>query len=216
MCNRITGIGASLFFLYRDFNIPNPYFKRFSSNFDGAADPNSFMLALAAADPKYSNVKPHKFEVVIDELDGIQCIKASSVGGSLQQKWWFDLNRDFALLKFEDLRKDKNGNEQLYSSINITRIKEVAKNIWWPMEAYFVEHSHNTDKPWEKIVYRASDVIVNDPNFNNNIFTINFPKGYKTDDMINHKNYIVDANLNMIAEPNYSPHFKIIRKGNDR
>jgi len=201
MCGRITGIESSLFFYYR--NMPKPFTKRFSDNFEAASDPNSFIASLAAKDPNYLNVKPLKNEIVFEKLGDIECIKATCMGGALIQRWWLDPNQGFALLKFEDLRKDKDGNEQLKSSINVTKLKEVAKDIWWPMEAYFVDGN-------KRIVYQASNVIVNDPNFDNNVFTINFPRGYKVDDTVNGKNYIVDANLTMVAEPNYSPHFKTI------
>jgi hypothetical protein len=137
------------------------------------------------------------------------------MSGSLLQEWWLDANRGFALLRFEDLRKDPNGNERIKHSINVTKLKEVAKDIWWPMEAYFVEPPSKNESTWKRTVYQASNVIVNDPNFDNDVFVINFPTGYRVDDTVNRKNYIVDANLNMIAEPNYSPHFKTIRKPND-
>jgi hypothetical protein len=211
MCGRITGIAASLFFYHR--NMPDPFSKRFSVNFEGAADPNYFMSAFAASNPKYLNVKPRTFKVVFEKLEGIECIKGSYTRDSLRQEWWFDPNRGFALLKFNDLRKDKDGNEQVYSSINVTKLKEVAKDIWWPMEAYFIDHSHEKDKPWKRIVYQASNVIVNAPNFDSKVFALTFPKGYRVDDKVAEKTYVVDANLAMIAEPNYSPEFKTIRIG---
>jgi len=212
MCGHITGIAASLFFYYH--NMPGPLAKRFSANFEGAVDPNSFMSTLVVSNPKYLNVKPRKFKVVFEELGGIQCIKMSSRGNSSSQEWWLDPNQGFALLKFDDLRTDKDGNEQVYSSINVIKLKEVAKDIWWPMEAYFIDRSHNTDKPWKRIVYQASNVVVNDPNFDSKVFALNFPKGYRVDDKIAEKTYVVDANLDMIAEPSYSPKFKTIRIGN--
>jgi hypothetical protein len=193
--------------------MPAPFPKRFSSNFDAAADPNSFMSALAASNPKYLNVEPLKHEIVFEKFRDIQCIKATCMGNALIQRWWLDPNRGFALLKFDDLRTDKDGNEQVYSSINVTELKEVAKDIWWPMEAYFIDHSHNADKPWKRIVYQASNVIVNDPNFDSKVFALTFPKGYRVDDKVAEKTYVVDANLAMIEEPNYSPKFKTIRIG---
>jgi hypothetical protein len=213
-CGRITGIEASLFFYYR--NMPAPFPKRFSASFEAAADTNSYMSALAATNPKYLNVKPRKVNVVIEELGGIQCIKATSMGGSLIQRWWLDPNRGFALLRFDELRKDKDGNWQINSSINVTKLKEVAKDIWWPMEAYFVDPPSKNGNTWKHIVYQASNIVVNDPNFDNSVFALNFPKGYKVDDKVNRKNYIVDENLNMIAEPNYKPKSKIIRQTNSR
>jgi hypothetical protein len=180
--NEITGIEASLFFYYR--NMPAPFPKRFSVSFEGAADPNYFLSVLAAADPKYLNRKPLKSKVVIEELAGIQCIKGACMGDSFRQEWWFDPNRGFALLRFDDLRKDKAGNEQIKSSINVTKLEKVAENIWWPMEAYFVNCPRETDKAWKRIVYRASKVVANDPKFDESIFTVPFPDGYLIDDKV--------------------------------
>ncbi len=213
-CGRITGIEASVFFYYR--NMPSPFPKRFSANFEAAADPNSFLSALAVADPKYLNAKPLKHKVVFEELGGIQCIKAACMSGSLLQEWWLDPNRGFALLRSEKLRKDTDGNWQIKSSINVTKLKEVTKNIWWPMEVCFVEPPLEAGQPWERIVYQASNVVANAPNFDESVFTISFPRGYRIDDQVNKKSYIIDPNLSMIPEPNYSPHFKTIRKSDDR
>ncbi len=187
--DKMTGVHASLFFHYR--HMPAPFPKRFSVSFEGAADPNYFLSVLAAADPKYLNRKPLKSKVVIEELGGIQCIKAACMGDSFRQEWWFDPNRGFALLRFDDLRKDKDGNEQVKSSINVTKLKEAAENIWWPIEAYFVQCPRETDKPWKRIVYRASNVIANDRNFNDSVFTISFPDGYLVDDQVAGRTYRV-------------------------
>jgi len=194
-CNEITGIEASLFFHYRD--MPEPFPKRFSVSFEAAADPNSFLSALAAADPKYLNRKPLKSKVVLEELRGIQCIKAACIpDDSFRQEWWFDPNRGFALLRFDNLRKDQDGNERVKSSIDVTKLEEVAENIWWPMEAYFVDCPHETDKPWKRIVYRASNVVANDPNFDESIFTVPFPDGYLIDDQVAGRRYKVGEDPN--------------------
>jgi len=179
---RVTGIDASLFFHYRD--MPEPFPKRFSVSFEGAADPNYFLSVLAAADPKYLNRKPLKHKVVIEELRGIQCIKAACMGDSFRNEWWFDPGRGFALLRHDDLRVDQHGNERIKSSINVTKLEQVAENIWWPMEVYFVRCPRENGKPWKRIVYRASNVVANDPNFDESVFTVPFPNGYLIDDKV--------------------------------
>ncbi len=186
---RITGIEASFFFHRR--GMPEPFSKRFSTDFEAVADPNAYLSALAAVDSKYLNVKPCKVEVVFDELRGMQCIKVASIGDPLLQQWWFAPNRGFALLRFDDLRKDQDRNEQVNSSINVTKLEEVAEDIWWPMEAYFVESPREAGKPWKRIVYQASKVVANDPNFDDSVFTIDFPTGYKVNDEITGTNYVV-------------------------
>lgn len=192
--NKMTGVYASLFFHFR--NLPKPFPTRLSTHFEAAADPNYYLGILAAADPKYLNVKLNvkpavKFQVVLEELRGIQCIKMAYIGDSLLEQWWFDPNRGFALLRYDDLRRDQDGNEQVKSSINVTKLEEVAEDVWWPMEAYFVHCPYETDKPWERIVYQASNVTANDPNFDDSVFTVPFPKGYTVDDKIAGRKYVV-------------------------
>ena len=187
--DKMTGVRASLFFHYRDMPAPLP--KRFSVNFEAAADPNYFLSVLAAADPNYLDRKPLKPKVVLEELGGIQCIKVAYMGDSFRQEWWLDPNRGFALLRLDDVGEDRDGNEQVRSSINVTKLKEVAENIWWPMEAYFVSFPREADKPWKRIVYRASNVIANDPNFDDSIFTVPFPEGYLIDDQVAGRKYKV-------------------------
>jgi hypothetical protein len=187
---RITGIEASLFFHYRGVREPLP--ERFSANFEAAADPHSFLSALGAADPNYSNIKPFKNKVVREELRGIQCTKMVGMPDSGSIEWWLDPNRGFALLRMKALRIEQDGNEQVNSSINVTKLQEVAENIWWPMEAYFVSRPAEIDKPWRRIVYRASNVVANDPNFDQGIFTVAFPEGYSVDDQIRGRTYIIE------------------------
>jgi hypothetical protein len=186
--NEITGVHASLFFHYRD--MPEPLPKRFSATFEAAADPNSFLSALAAADPKYSDIKPLSHKVVLEELRGIRCIKMG-IGDSFLSGWWFDPNRGFALLRFDDVREDQDGNERLRSSIEVTKLEEVAENIWWPMEVYFVRCPHETDKPCKRMVFHAANVVANDPNFDETIFTVPFPDGYLVDDQVAGRRYTV-------------------------
>jgi len=185
-CSRVTGVKASMFFY--NYGIPEPFPKRFSANFLAIADPNSFLAALAAADPEYSCIKPIEAKVVLEEFRGIQCIKVASIGDSFRSVSWLDPNRGFALLRFDNFREDQDGIERLESSINVTKLEQVAENIWWPMEAYFVS------SPRKRFVYRASDIVANDPNFDESIFTVSFPDGYLIDDQVTGRKYTTGEN----------------------
>jgi hypothetical protein len=191
---RITGVEASLFFHY--CGMPEPLPERFSANFEAIADPNYFLSALATADPNYSNIKPLAAKVVLEELRGIQCIKMVVMADSAPTAWWLDPNRGFALLRIENWRVDQDGNERLKSSINVTKLEEVAENIWWPMEMSTVSKSHEAGKPWRRFVYRASNVVANDPNFDDSIFTVPFPEGYRISDEVTGRTYIVGQDPN--------------------
>ena len=188
--NKMIGIYASLFFHFR--NLPAPFPKTFSPHFEAAADPNYYLLVMGFTDPNYLDVKSGlKFKVVHQELRGIQCIKMAYVQDSSLREWWLDPNRGFALLRHDNLREDKDGNMRVKSSINVTKLGKVAENIWWPMEAYFVQCPRGIDKPWERIFYRASKVVANDPNFDESVFNITFPEGYLVDDQVTGRKYTV-------------------------
>jgi hypothetical protein len=86
----------------------------------------------------------------------------------------------------------------------VTKLKEVASGVWWPVEVITITRPYELGKPWRQYIYRASDVTVNDPNFDSKVFTPPFPKGYRVDDKVAGKTYVVDANLEMIEELNNS------------
>ncbi len=186
--NEMTGVYASLFFHFRD--APDPFPTTFSPHFEGATDPNY----LDVENPEV------KFKVVLEELRGIQCIKMAYIGDSFRKEWWLDPNRGFALLRHDNLRDDQDGNEQVKSSISVTKLKKVAEDIWWPMEAYFVHCPFGVGDPWRRIVYRATNVVANDPNFDESVFTVPFPDGYLIDDQVAGRKYRVGEEPNAPAK----------------
>ena len=193
--DKTIGVYASLFFHFRA--VPEPFPKRFSTHFEAAADPNYYLSLLVSSDPNYLDIKPTvKFKVIHQKLGEVECLKAAYIGvdGSSREEWWLDPNRGYALLKYASVGIDPNGNEQVKSLIDVTNLKKVAENIWWPMKAYFVERPREVGKPWKHIVYQASNVVANDPNFDETVFNLEFPKGYRMHDEIAGKTYIVDAN----------------------
>ena len=193
--DKTTGVYASLFFHYR--GAPKPFPKRFSTHFEAAADPNYYLSLLVSSDPNYLGIKPTvKFKVIHQKLGEVECLKAAYIGvdGSFREEWWLDPNRGYALLKYASVGIDPNGNEQIKSLIDVTNLKKVAENVWWPMEAYFVERPREVGKPWNRIVYQASNIVANDPKFDETVFNLEFPKGYRIHDEIAGKTYIVDAN----------------------
>jgi hypothetical protein len=92
--------------------------------------------------------------------------------------------------------------EHVVSEIRVNKLQEVASGVWWPMEATVESEPRDPNTPYKRTVYRALKVVANDPNFGESVFTPAFPKGYRVDDKVTGKKYVVDANLNMIAEPN--------------
>jgi hypothetical protein len=142
------------------------------------------------------------FEFVYEEKDDVLCLKFSPKPAEWsRQSWWFDPNRGFALMAYLYANKI-DGVEHVISDIRVNKLQEIAPGVWWPIEATEESGPREPNGPYKKIVYRALKVIANDPNFNENIFTLTFPKGYRVDDKVTGKKYIVDSNLVPIAEPN--------------
>jgi hypothetical protein len=137
-------------------------------------------------------VEAKAFEVALEEFEGIECIKfGSNPTKRFQKSWWFDPSRGFALLghKYTVTRED--GSERLMRSIKVTELKEVAPGIWWPTQVTSVRAPFDPEKPYERVVYRASNAVANDPNFDDNIFTVPFPDGYRIEDKVTGRKYTV-------------------------
>jgi hypothetical protein len=152
------------------------------------------------------------FEFTWEKLKGVECIKISSreiKNHNWSERWWLDPARGFALMRYEYTVVLGDKTEAFRKLIEIQELKEVTEGVWWPIRATCITEPLRAGEDYTRMVYRASEIIANDPNFDNSVFTLNFPKGCHVDDTVNRKNYIVDENLNMIAEP---PHFKTIRQ----
>jgi len=133
------------------------------------------------------------FEVALEEFGGVECIKF----GSGEQNWgarisyWLDPARGFALLGHDNISIREDGSERVSTRIRVTKLKEVAEGVWWPVEVSSVSRPSMPGKPWRRFVYRASNVVANDPNFDESVFTVPFPDGYLIDDKVNGRKYKV-------------------------
>lgn len=153
-----------------------------SSNFHFNSEPWGFSNYFQkAAEPNVA-VENAKLDFVYQELRGAKCVKMSVKGEKFHKSWWLDPDRGFALLKHENIRTDKDGNEVMVGSIDVTKLSEVAKGVWWPMEVYFINAPAGVGNSWERIVYHATNVVANDPNFDDSIFTVPIPEGYSVDE----------------------------------
>lgn len=70
----------------------------------------------------------------------------------------------------------------IVNSIDVRKLDEVAENIWWPVEAYYISAGFGVGNPWKRIVYRATKVVANDHNFADSIFKVPIPEGYLVDE----------------------------------
>jgi len=146
-------------------------------------------FAELAGDP---NAKPSsRLKFSVDEFQGVECVKISSKFSNLI--YWLDINHGFALRGEKRITQDKNGNETLISFMKVNKLKEVSDGIWWPMEVSDISRRYNeSDEPYyERFIYKISAVTVNDPNFDESVFTVPFPEGYKIEDKVKGKTYTV-------------------------
>jgi hypothetical protein len=155
-----------------------PFFSseiyKFSEIFRLASNPNSEIAS--------------ELEFTLEEFEGVECIKIKSV---YDVTYWLDPSRGFALRGKKSIAKYEDGHEELVKFVKVTRLKEVADGIWWPMEVSSISRPYEAGKPWRRFVYHASNVVANDPNFNESVFTIIFPTGYTIDDKVAGRKYIV-------------------------
>lgn len=154
--------------------------------FEGEIYKFSKMLELAS-DPNSKVIEEVKF--TREEFEGIECIKISSKFGNLM--YWLDPSRGFALRGKKSIDQYEDGHEELVTFMKVSGLKEVAPGIWWPMEASIVSRPYAPGKPWRRFVYRATNVVANDPNFDENIFIVPFPDGYLIDDQVAGRKYTV-------------------------
>jgi len=169
---RFTGRAFSLNFFFSDENYT------FSDLFRWADDPNTKVISC--------------FTFTREEFQGVQCIKIASKAAEFsRQSYWLDPNRGFALLGHKYTTTLEDGTEVLRNYIEVSKLKEVAAGIWWPTEASKVSRPYEPGKPYRRFVYRASNVVANNPNFDENIFTVPFPDGYLIDDQVAGRKYTV-------------------------
>ena len=169
-CHEFTGIHFTLNFYFSGRVLT------FSDLFGGIDDPKTAV--------------PAHFEFNWEEFEGAPCIMIASKGTKrFQESWWLDPSRGFALLGHDNISIREDGSERVSTRIRVTKLKEVTPGIWWPMEATHISSPLKSGDPYTRTVYHASNVVANDPNFADSIFTVPFPDGYLIDDQVAGKKY---------------------------
>lgn len=148
---------------------------KFSKIFQLASDPNSEVAS--------------ELEFTLEEFEGAECIKIRS--RLYDVTYWLDPAHGFALRGKKSVAQYEDGHEELVKFVKVTKLIEVADGVWWPMEVYSVSRPYEEGKPWRRFVYRASNVVANDPNFDESVFTVPLPDGYLIDDKVAGKKYKV-------------------------
>lgn len=178
-----SGVVTGLRLTTNYFFIDNEEIDSFSQYFKAAISPEA--------------LNRNAFEFAREEYKTVNCIKFSLKSGeSFRANWWFDPSRGFALLGHEKIRRNKEGVEFIEERIQINKLEKVAEDIWWPVDGTIESERRKQGEPYTRTVYRAFNVIANDPNIDSGIFSIVFPVGCTVDDKINNRKYIVTEDPN--------------------
>jgi hypothetical protein len=152
-------------------------------------------LFILAEDPNSTVMK--YFDFTWEKLMGIECIKISFKETRTQnwgERWWLDPARGFALLRYEHVRILEDETETFRKLIEIQELREVTEGVWWPIRATCIIEPLRSGEAYTRMRYHVSDAVANDPNFDESVFTPSFPKGYRVEDKVTGKTYVVDAN----------------------
>ena len=131
-----------------------------------------------------------RLEFIHEKFEGVECVKYGTGfhPGIGEQAYWFDPSRGYALIGARHVNIKKDGTEWLIELIKVEELKEVSKGIWWPTKATSEGEDPSTGE-LSRSVYQASNVVINDPAFNEEVFTVPIPSGYYVEDKINNISY---------------------------
>jgi hypothetical protein len=160
--SRATGVAFSTFFYYNE-------------------ESEKFSDALAKA-ISYENAEVTISQEVFQQVDCTRITYGDASAG--HESFWLDPDRGFALMGYKNVNVTKDGRKIVVRSDWVTKLTEAAPGIWFPTEAY---HEWapilSEDETYEtRMHYVASAVTANDSTFDESIFTLTFPPGYRIRD----------------------------------
>ena len=155
---------------------------------EGRTFPRLFRAAISP-----TALEAKALEVALEEFQGVECIKLGSgeKKGRAHISYWFDPARGFALVGHDNMSIREDGSEWVSARLRVTKLKKVAPGLWWPTEATFISRPIKSGDPYSRTVYRATNVVANDPDFDDSVFTVPFPDGYLVDDQVADRKYRV-------------------------
>jgi len=134
------------------------YGKRFSELFFGENDRALSLLSLEKS--KYV---------------GREClvlvVTSPISSATITSKHYFDISKNYTLRGYEYM--DKNG--EIQRRVSVEEIKEIAPGIYYPTKATKIQYIRG--EPFVKSQYKGKNIIVNDPEFSDDIFSIKWPDG---------------------------------------
>jgi hypothetical protein len=119
-------------------------------------------------------------------FNGASCIKLQWRIKTQSMTWYFDPSRNYALIGGERVKDGL-----IRESWTAERLLEPEPGIYYPVAVKSFSLYSASGQPKYRCQFGATDVIVNDPNFSNDIFTIRWPKGTLVRDKILGMTYTV-------------------------
>lgn len=109
---------------------------------------------------------------------------------SARQEYLLDPSRGFALIESKKVYTE-DGDEKVLSHLTVSKLSEAAPGVWFPVQATFERPSSSpvAKERYERVVYHASNVVANDPNFDAGVFKMPIPPGYLVRDEIRGREY---------------------------
>jgi hypothetical protein len=150
----------------------------FSTFFFHNEESKKFSDALAEA----ISIENSKVTVNEEVFEGVECTRITYGDPSAgHESFWLDPDRGFALMGYKNVNVTKDGRKIVVRSDRVTKLTEAAPGIWFPTEAYHewapiasVEGEYES-----RMHYVASAATANDSTFDESIFTLTFPPGYR-------------------------------------
>jgi len=119
-------------------------------------------------------------------FNGASCIKLQWRIEAQSMTWYFDPSRNYALIGGERVKDGL-----IRENWTTDRLLEPEPGIYYPGAVESFSLYSASGQPKYRCRFEATDVIVNDPNLSNDIFTIRWPKGTLVQDKILGTTYTV-------------------------
>ncbi|MCP4256965.1 MAG: DUF1573 domain-containing protein [Planctomycetes bacterium] len=124
------------------------------------------------------------------------CVKLSQMRGEFLL--WFDLEHGYAFRGRQWLVPGASGDLVPYKTDIVKRLVEAAPGIWFPAEASLTSFVPNEIGPDVRLSYRCSQVVANDPKFDEAVFQVPIPSDYIVRDKVSGAVYQKSMSLDLL------------------
>jgi len=117
----------------------------------------------------------------ITQVGAIICIGNPESPGTC---FWFDQQKGYSLVGYQVATKEADSPLKIDKRFKVQELLAVGNNLWYPVKAVYERidpEKPNTVQRWH---YSAKNITINDPNYDDKIYTLQFPANYKITDHI--------------------------------